>query len=455
MQKNTDNFLSSKRTNSIFDTEPKHTERSVAFIEKIVKKDYNNELEKVLEKKYFDENVKSMLLSILYKIDTAYKDYEKVKPDVEKKEEFIEKIINDIQDNCDDIKIIKLNTKESEILGKKTFIVEKNKKRIICYPVERKLLYSVSKISKSEKIIKDKYEIIDKTFSDLINVGNNINTVEPIRDFNGYSWTTIAREIESIYHNLIYQNIRILVGSEFLNRWIKNSKSIIDYFEEFKNNIESMYGEDKQKELINILNKLSVLLAYRYNEKLRNALKKEHKEVESILNKIEDNQMFIQELTDEKILLTNEIKKIDETINDKKDLQEEYEKRNKDLPLEEKIFSVRILSKLMLEEREEKLKRLEGINKLLNPRNFVKYKNKIQNKQRYLKLIEKENIDKEIIKYIINLQKIFLSCYKIKIENANTKQDITKLIYEFRYYCLIPINEQKLVSSIDIISTRN
>ena len=29
--------------------------------------------------------------------------------------------------------------------------------------------------------------------------------VEPLRDFNGYSWTTIPSEIESIQHNLIYQ----------------------------------------------------------------------------------------------------------------------------------------------------------------------------------------------------------------------------------------------------------
>ena len=38
------------------------------FLEKIVKKDYNNELEAILEKKYFNEDVKSILLNILYKI---------------------------------------------------------------------------------------------------------------------------------------------------------------------------------------------------------------------------------------------------------------------------------------------------------------------------------------------------------------------------------------------------
>ena len=187
------------------------------FLEKIVKKDYNNELEKVLEKKYFAENVKNILLSIVYKIETAYKDYEKVKPNIQNKEEFIENIIDNIKNNCNEIRIVKLNSQDNQILGNRTFLVEKNKKRIICYPIERKLLYSISKISKNEKIIKDKYLIIDKTLSDLINVGNNIETVEPMRDFNGYSWTTIPTEIESIYHNVIYQNIRMLVGSEFLN----------------------------------------------------------------------------------------------------------------------------------------------------------------------------------------------------------------------------------------------
>ena len=67
------------------------------FLEKIVKKDYNNELEAILEKKYFNEDVKSILLNILYKIETAYKDYKKVKQDTETKDEYIEKIIDIIK----------------------------------------------------------------------------------------------------------------------------------------------------------------------------------------------------------------------------------------------------------------------------------------------------------------------------------------------------------------------
>ena len=41
-----------------------------SLMDKFVKKDYNNELELVLEQKKFEENLQSMLLIILYKIYT-------------------------------------------------------------------------------------------------------------------------------------------------------------------------------------------------------------------------------------------------------------------------------------------------------------------------------------------------------------------------------------------------
>ena len=181
------------------------------FLEKIVKKNYNTELENVLEKKYFEENTKSILLSIMYKIETAYKDYKQVKRNVETKEEFIENLIEDIQRNCESIKLVKLHSKEDDILGDRTFLIEKKAKKIICYPIERKLLYAIAKISKNDEIIKDKYYIINKTLSNLINIGKDIETVETLRDFNGYSWTTISGEIESLEYNLIYQNLIIIL----------------------------------------------------------------------------------------------------------------------------------------------------------------------------------------------------------------------------------------------------
>lgn len=388
------------------------------FLDKIVKKDYNNELEKVLEKKLFNEDVKSILLSILYKIETAYKDYKQVKQNVETKEEFVRKLINIIQMNCNEIKLVKPNSEESKIIGNKTFLVERNKKRIICYNVERKLLYCISKISKKDKIIKDDYFLINETLSNLINVGNNINTVEPLRDFNGYSWTSIPREIESIEHNLIYQDLIMLVGNKFLDNWIYNKEFIIDYMELFKNKMKEEYGEEKANEFIEKLSKISILLDVKFDKNNAKRILEVKKENEEKIEKIGDNKKFVEEITKEKRKLTNEIRNIDETINNKSRLQEEYIKRNENLPLEEKIFSIRILSQLMADEREEKIEKLEKLNELLNPQKFIEYKKELENKEKYLKLLDTKQPQKEIDKLKLELQKVFLKCFETKIEKA-------------------------------------
>ena len=105
--------------------------REEKFFEKIVKKDYNDKLEKILEKKAFAEDTKSILLNILYKIETSYKDYKKVKQNVETKEEIIEEIIEIIQNECQEIKLIYPNSEESSLIGNKTFLVEKNYGKIL------------------------------------------------------------------------------------------------------------------------------------------------------------------------------------------------------------------------------------------------------------------------------------------------------------------------------------
>ena len=324
------------------------------LLEKIVKKDYNNELEKVLETKQFDEHVKSTLLSILYKIEAAYKDLETVKKDVQTKEEYVANIIEIIKNNCDSIKIIRMNDEENKIPNNKTYIVDKENKTIIAYPIERKILYAIAKISKKDKIIKDDYFLINETLSELINVGNNINMVEPLRDFNGYSWTTIPQEIESIDHNLIYQILRILVGHKFLNKWVRNDEFIIDYFYLFKEELEGKYGKENMNRLIDILAKISILLSIKFNSKETEEILEIKGKIDNEFEKIQDKKEFLEQTTKRKIDINKQIMRIDETINDKELLQKEYVARNEQLSLEKKIFSMRILAKIMEEEKKEK-----------------------------------------------------------------------------------------------------
>ena len=419
------------------------------LLEKIVKKDYNNELEKILEEKRFSENVKSTLLSILYKIEAAYKDVETVKKDIETKDEYISNILDIMKNDCNSIKIIKMSDKESEIPKNKTYIINEEKKEIISYPIERKLLYAIAKIGKKDKIIKDDYFIINETLSDLINVGNNINIVEPLRDFNGYSWTSIPQEIESIDHNLIYQNLRIIIGYEFLNKWIKNNQFIIDYFELLKEKLENKYGKENSDEFIDILSKISVLLSIKFNSIEKETLIKIKEEIEEELNKTQDKEMFVENITKKKLEVTKKIKEIDTIISNKKLLQEEYIKRNEKLPLEKKIFSMRILSQIMEQERDKYFKELEKLNELIKPQNFIKYKKEIEEKYKYLKILETEDLEQELNKFKIKLQKIFLSFIEIDINKVETKQEIEKIIYNFRYYLLLPYDYENTIQKIE------
>ncbi len=420
------------------------------LIEKIVKKNYNNELEAVLETKNFDEYSKNILLSILYKLETAYKDYKIVKADVMPKEQFLQMIIDIIKNDIDDIQMIKMNSEEAKILGKKTFIVDKKNKKIICYPIERKILYAIAKISKNDRIIKDKYYLIDKTISNLLNTGNNINTVEVIRDFNGFSWDIVSKEIESIEYNLIYQNLRILVGADFLNNWIYDKEQIVDYYDLFDTKLKQLYGEKMQNRIIEDINKISILLDMKYDKNKKNRMFKSKEEIEAKLKELSDKEAFIKKVTKIKKNLNKKIRLIDTILNDKDLLKEEYDKRNAQLSKEQKIFSIKVLSNIMKEEREKNIQILKKQNTMLNPQKFVKYVKTLEERYKYLKLVNiaDTDINREIEKEILDFQKNFLECFKIKVENAKSREEIKDLIIEYRYYLNIPYtNSKKIINS--------
>ena len=189
----------------------------------------------------------------------------------------------------------------------------------------------------------------------------------------------------------------------------------MDYMELFREKMEEIYSKKVAKDIIENLEKISILLEVKFDAKSKKEFLTIKSEIEKKIGELEDNKKFVESITLEKKRLTNEIKKIDETINDKNMIQEEYNNRNEKLPLEEKIFSIRILSKIMTEEREEKI---EELNELLNPQKFVKHKQELEKREKVLKILESKNIQSDIEKLKLKLQKIFLQCVENKIEKA-------------------------------------
>ena len=64
---------------------------------KLNTRDINTELETILDNKNMDEDVQSLILSMFYKIDNAYSDYQKVKTNMPTKEIFNQNIIDVIE----------------------------------------------------------------------------------------------------------------------------------------------------------------------------------------------------------------------------------------------------------------------------------------------------------------------------------------------------------------------
>ena len=318
---------------------------------KINRKDYNNELEKILEKKDFSKDVKNLLLSMLYKVEMSYEDYATVKRNVKNKQDFIQDILNTIK-SCEHIIFIKHQSEESKELEEKhtTFIIEKDKKTIKVYPNEKSLLYAINAFDNTRIYLSEKYNYLRIAFPDLLNEGNDINNVEIIRDFNAWSWNISVEEISNVKSNLIYQILQILMGEERLDDWFSN-KNTDDYLESLKDDLEKKYDSKLICKLLDTIYKLSILLCVKNNLNERKRLIEEKEIIEKDLTYMDDKETYLSDLSNQKKKVNSQIKRIDKILNNKDKLEEEFKNRNSKLSSESQIFSLSHLSNLLEKER--------------------------------------------------------------------------------------------------------
>ena len=418
----------------------KHKE---TLLDKFVKRDYNNDLEEILSEKAYQEEAKNLLLDILYKIDISYKDYETVKKNVVPKEEYIENIIEVVKNNCDLITFM-----EFDGVKKKKPTVNRKKKQIVCYHISQKLLYCLADIQKRDDIIKQESEMVNKALTNAINIGNNINMVEPLRDFNGYCWNISVLDFENFYYNLIYQDLIILVGNKILEEWVNKNDETIDYIELFKTKLEKEYGRKMAEDIIEILKTLSVLIYFKANAKFKKEVSQNREKLEEELRCMKNKGKYLNDLSKEKKEIEKEIKKIDIILNDKNKLKKRYIKRSKELEEIGKKFDEKMLIKELKSIRKEKVAELKKCNEKMHAKNFIKRQQELEYEIKYLKLLESENIKKDIAEQIIYLQKAVLQVFKLKIKDTNTREDLMRILYEIRYFNLIPVDVEKNVGQI-------
>ena len=215
-------------------------------------KDYNNELETILETKSFSVEVKNILLNMLYKINSAYEDYSIVKRNVQDKKVFINGLLNTIE-NCNEIVLMKTSKKDiiKENIYTK-FKIDKLKRKIEVYPNEKAMLYALNEYNSSKMFLNENYKLIRNSLPELINKGMEINNTEVIRDFDAWSWNTQIDEIFNIEINLVFQNVLLLLGYRKLNELL-NSKEIKSDLKIFENKFTEQYGEQNARNFIILL----------------------------------------------------------------------------------------------------------------------------------------------------------------------------------------------------------
>lgn len=416
---------------------------------KFTTRDYNAELEEILEKKDFPVDVKNLLLSMLYKIEASYKDYTKVKRLVDEQDEYIEEILRIVDKECKKIIVAKPGTKEAEEIEKtnSNYVVDKLEGSIwLMYPNEKLLLYTLYKLNDRQIYLDEKYNLIRVALSDLLNDGENINNTEVLRDFNGWNWNAVDSEIPDIITNLVYQNLIYLLGIDFIKQWV-HKEEFMDYMKLFQEKMIKLYGEENTKQILNELYKISIIICTSQNEIEKKRLLEEKADLQAEFDKLNNKKALLNEISELTKDSIKKIKQIDKILNDRNLLYNEFIKRNQKRPEYNKILNIVHMEEILNKERKKILANIESSNKLSEPNFYLQVKKNLEDQLELLKDIEikKQEQEQRKLQYAINLQKAFIKCFSIKIEKAMQKDDIIKLFYMLRYYNLLFIKNNERI----------
>lgn len=387
-------------------------------------KDYNNILEEILEKKYFMVDTKNLLLSMIYKIETAYNDYKRVKVNCKSKDEFLNNIIEVINEYCNEIKLCEPNSPEANLLKKHNVLAVSNEvgKSIISYPTEIALLYALSDMKPKYFYIKGDYifkDIIQKMLVD----GYNQNNVEILKNFNGWSWNNeVSGDILSP-NSIVYQCLLMLTGNMFLEKWLEDSSGRIDYIKKLNQLLIANYAEAGVEIYISMIRNLIL------NNKIENIDEKIESSEEKF-REILDREKFILGIKNQKKKTLEAIMKIDNILENESAILSEMKRRNTKLKADSKIKDGKEMLKILDRDKRNYLRKVEELDKFLLSSNLDEYIRNVQIEYSCFKEIKESKRSKELERFLI----LTLKCLEKKIEKINSKEDIIDIIYELRYF---------------------
>ncbi len=393
------------------------------------KNNYDTQLEDLLEKKGYTDEAKSLVLNIIYKIESAYNDYKKTKPNVKSKNAIIADIIDTIEHRCDTIEV--LNPKETEA----KLYVSRKKKIIKTFPNDNDLLQAIYYIK--TPYTKRIENVFEKAVLIALEKGMAINGVEIIRDFNGWSWNNALENFSEQYYNLLYQDLIILLGESELEELVKGTNVIENLYTHLKN----LYGKTKSDDVVSRFVKTCMLIYMDSNDKNEQEVLEYFNKKQDELNEFINKSEFISKISKKNNENMKVVSKIDSIINSKTLLNKKFSSKKVSSKYKDidsyKIYLIKCKNKVINEIARNK--------RLMNPFEYVKEKNAVQDEVNKLNDITVcYNNDEIIQNTLVDLQKKIIACFYKKIEVYDLKKELLNLVYEVRYYNCLPLEGENL-----------
>lgn len=448
----------------------------LGIFKNIMKDDYIYEVEKVLEKKKITNEIKSLVMDTLFKIEETYPNYKRVKVDVLEKKEYINQIIRALK-MVENIEVMYMQEKDVLKCVTKT-MVDKNENGyydITIYQNNLSLLYAL------QTIIHEEYggnEIAcSDTFTTILKYGGIYSDIEILRDFSGWNWNRNSIKNINIYHDIIYKNLLLILGIDKIIE-LKKTKQCIYFMKKY---LLKKYKNKNVEKLIDIIKEITFVMG---SEEERTLELEANKKIIDMYMAMKDIKKFTQTVNEEKKKNNKLLAKYDKILNSHKVLEREYEEYLKNIEEKEGKLSKTSLNldKMIdaLESNEEenigKIEKVETedierfsieifekrkkiynknleLSKIGNPENYVQHKKLLEDKIRHiLKYNEvKGNSKKEeelLENLVLEFQKIVYDMLEDRIEVLYTNEEVIDEIYRQRYIRYQNVSKDKHIYQI-------
>ena len=433
----------------------------LGIFKNIIKNDYIYEIEKTLEKKGITNEIKSLVMDTLFKIEETYPNYKRIKVDVLEKRDYIREIVVALK-KVDNIYI--MNMQEKDILKCVTDTkIDKNARGyydIQIYHNNLSLLYALQTIINEEYGINE--QPCSSAFDKILKIGGIYSNIEILRDFSGWNWNRNKIKNFNIYYDIIYKNLLLILGIDKMIE-LKKTRQCIHFMKKY---LVKKYKNDNVEKLVEILKEIVFVMSSEEEKRLEIEA---NKKIIDMYMAMKDIKKFMQKVNEEKKKNNKLIAECDKILNSHNVLEREYNEylkaieksKNEDssngslnidsiidiLDIEEddigkidkeEIKNIELFSIQIFEKRKKVYNKNLELSKIGNPENYVEHKRILEEKIKYILDYEKVKGDakkeEELLENLmIEYQKIVYDMLEDRIEAIYTNEEVIDEIYRQRY----------------------